>query len=187
MFRVSSFLFALCYLIFSSFFFLLSDLDLLHKLCIRRRRQRHRRRKCSRGKNWNYSTWRDIWRRSHAASRSKARASGLCAGQGEWSMRGPGRVVYAGSQGERFMLGVKASDHAAGSSVIMALRTKKNHRLDAERSALKSSPRLLVEIALCSEQNARRRSRGHTVGQTLKARVQRARQSHSGAKRSSLH
>ena len=169
-FRVSCFVLPLCPLLFDLFFFLLSDLDLLHKLCIRGRRQRHRRRKCSRGKNWNYSTWRDIWTRSHAASRSKARASGLC-----------------GGQGERFMLGVKASDRAAGSSVIMALRTKKNHRLDAERSALKSSPRLLVEIALCSEQNARRRSRGHTVGQTLKARVQRARQSHSGAKRSSLH
>ena len=55
--------------------------------------------------------------------------------------------------------------------MIMALRTKKNHRLDAERSARESSSRLLVEIALCSEQNARRRSRSYTVGQTLKARV----------------
>ena len=167
-FRLSSFLFALCYLIFSSFFSPISTYYINYVFA-------------EGGKGTGDG--------SVAAARIGTTARGGTFGGAHTQRQGrrPRRAVHAGRQGERFMRGVKASDHAAGSSVIMALRTKKNHRLDAERSALKSSPRLLVEIALCSEQNARRRSRGHTVGQTLQARVQRATQSHSGAKRSSLH
>jgi hypothetical protein len=51
------------------------------------------------------------------------------------------------------MRGVKASDHASGSAVIKPLQTKKKYRLEAERPARESSSRLLVEIAVCGNQN----------------------------------
>jgi len=157
LFRVSFFTFRLCPFPFDllQFFFLLSELALPHKLCIRGRRRR------------------DMRDGGLAVGIiGTAAGSGTVGGADtQRQRRRPWRAVHAGNPVEWSMRGVRTSDHASGSAVIKPLQTKKKYRLEAERSARESSSRLLVEIALCSEQNARRRSRGYTVGQTLKARV----------------